>query len=132
LGVNMVLNVVIVVPWVLLELPGPHAGLAAATSLGAFLNAGLLYRGLRRDGVIQRSAGLRRFVFRVLVAVGVMVVFLLQVVPPLAAWLEAAFWTRVWWLALVIAGAVLAYAVTLLAVGVRPPDLQMKRASPSV
>ena len=132
LGVNMVLNVVIVVPWVLLELPGPHAGLAAATSLGAFLNAGLLYRGLRRDGVMRRSAGLPRFVFRVLVAAGVMAVLLLQFVPPVTAWLEAGFWTRVGWLALAIACAVLVYFTALLAVGVRPADLQMKRPSPSV
>ena len=46
---NMGLNVLIVVPWAYSELPGPHAGLTLATALSAYLNAGLLLRGLRRD-----------------------------------------------------------------------------------
>ena len=48
---NMLLNIAIVLPWYQSGASGPHAGLAAATSLSAFLNAGLLYRGLRHDGV---------------------------------------------------------------------------------
>ena len=66
--VNMLLNVAFVVPWYQSGAPGPHAGLALATSLSSFLNAGLLYRGLRRDGVIRHRLGWSRFLLRVLVA----------------------------------------------------------------
>ncbi len=54
---NMVMNVLFVVPLMLLEVPGIHAGLALATALAAYVNAGLLYRYLRRDGIYQPLAG---------------------------------------------------------------------------
>jgi len=54
---NMVLNVVFVVPMVYWDVPGPHAGLALATSLAAFLNAGLLLQRLRRDAGFRPAPG---------------------------------------------------------------------------
>ena len=44
---NMLLNLVFVVPMVLLEIPAPHAGLALATSIAAWVNAGLLLYTLK-------------------------------------------------------------------------------------
>jgi len=41
---NMVMNVLFVVLMVLLEVPGPHAGLALVTALASYINVGLLYR----------------------------------------------------------------------------------------
>jgi putative peptidoglycan lipid II flippase len=38
---NMLMNIVFVVPLVLLNVPGAHAGLALATALAAYVNAGL-------------------------------------------------------------------------------------------
>ena len=98
LGSTMVLNVVLVVPWALAGWEAPHAGLAVSTSLGSFINSGLLYRGLRRTGVLQPGPGWGRFLLRVAVAAGVMAVLLLAFAPPTAAWLEAGFWTRCLWL----------------------------------
>jgi len=128
LGINMILNVVIVGPWVLLDWPAPHAGLAAATSLCSFINSGLLYRGLRREGVIRPAPGWGRFLLRVAVAAGVLVVLLVQVVPPTSAWLEAAFWTRCMWLAAAVSGGGCAYFAALFAVGFRIGDMRMQSA----
>lgn len=54
---NMVMNVLFVVPMVLLEVPGAHAGLALATALAAYMNAGLLYRQLRKQQVFRPDPG---------------------------------------------------------------------------
>jgi putative peptidoglycan lipid II flippase len=121
-----------VVPWALAGLPGPHAGLAASTSLSGFLNAALLYRGLRRDGVLSASAGLPKFLVRVTVACGVMGALLSAFTPPLAAWLDAGLLTRCVWLAAVIGGAVAAYFATLYAVGLRVAEFRMKSAGSPV
>lgn len=132
LATNLVLNVVIVVPWYRAGLPGPHAGLAAATSLSAFLNATLLYRGLRRAEVLGEPGGIGRFLLRVAVAGGVMAVALLWGTPPLSRWLEAPVALRVLWLAAAVGGGVLAYGAALLAVGVRPVDLRLRRLTRTV
>ena len=126
LGSTMILNVLLVVPWALAGWQAPHAGLALTTSLGSFINSGLLYRGLRRAGVLKPGPGWERLLLRVAVAAGVMAVLLLSLVPPMAAWIEAGRWTRSLWLAAAVGGASLAYFAALLAVGLRPADLRMR------
>jgi putative peptidoglycan lipid II flippase len=126
LGSTMVINLVLVVPWALAGWEAPHAGLAASTSLGSFINSGLLYRGLRRSGVLQPVPGWGQFLLRVAVAAGVMGLLLLAFAPPTAAWLEAGFWTRCLWLTAAVSGGAAAYVVALLAVGLRPRDLRMQ------
>ena len=81
LGSTMALNVLLVVPWALAGWQAPHAGLAVTTSLGSFINSGLLYRGLRRAGVLTPGPGWGRFLLRVAVAAGVMAVLLLSLRP---------------------------------------------------
>ncbi len=132
LGSNMAFNVLVVVPWALGGLPAPHAGLALSTSLSGFLNAALLYRGLRRDGVLSAPAALGRFVLRVAVACGVMALLLVAFTPPLEHWLAAGLAKRCLWLALIIAGAVVTYFASLLAVGLRPAEFRMKTPVPPV
>jgi putative peptidoglycan lipid II flippase len=132
LGLNMVLNVAIVGPWVLAGWPGPHAGLAAATSLSAFINSGLLYRGLRREGVIMPAPGWSRFLLRVAVASGVLVVVLVQAVPPTSAWLEAELLTRCLWLAAAVIGGGCAYFAALFATGFRISDMRMQSTAPTL
>jgi putative peptidoglycan lipid II flippase len=126
LASNMVLNVALVVPWHLSGLPGPHAGLALATSLSAFLNAGLLWLGLRRAGVWRGQAGWPRFLVQVAVACAVMALLLWQFVPVSSRWLEAGLATRSLWLGLAVTGGVAVYVAALLAVGLRPDALRMK------
>jgi putative peptidoglycan lipid II flippase len=130
--VNMVLNVLIVVPWVWAGWPGPHAGLALATALSAYLNAGLLWRGLRRAHVVQVAPGWRRFLLQVVVATAIMIALLNYFTVEVTAWLEALTWTRVGWLAAAVLGGLAAYAGSLLATGLRPGDLKMTRPDASL
>ena len=123
---NMVMNVVIVLPWYLSGTAGPHAGLAVATSISAFLNAGLLYRGLRREGVLVHSPGWGRFLVRIVVACSVMAMLLNYFVPPAAAWLEADFWRTCYWLGGAVFGGAAAYLGVLFATGVRPSELRLQ------
>lgn len=133
LGSNILFNILVVIPWAWSGLPAPHAVLAASTSLSGFVNAALLYRGLRRDEVVPRGgSGLIRFLLRVGVACGVMAMLVLTLSPPLPQWFEADLVTRCLWLGAVIGGAVLAYFAALYAVGLRVSDFRMKITGPPV
>jgi len=123
---NMVLNVIFVVPWYRMGFAGPHAGLAIATSLSAFLNAGLLYRGLRKEGVISPRAGWPRFIVQVAVACAVMAMLLIYFVPEQSRWLEADFWQTCLWLTAAVVGGAVAYLGVLAATGVRPAEFAHK------
>ena len=56
MAANMVLNLLFVLPLMYFWNIG-HLGLALATSVAAYLNAGLLLRGLARAGVYRCSRG---------------------------------------------------------------------------
>jgi putative peptidoglycan lipid II flippase len=62
-----------------------HVGIALATTLSAWLNAGLLGRGLRRDGLLQPDSRLRRRLPRIALAGLAMAAGLLLLQP----WLQA-------------------------------------------
>jgi putative peptidoglycan lipid II flippase len=128
---NMVLNVLIVVPWVRGGWAAPHAGLAIATAISAFLNAGLLGRGLYKEGVWRPRPGWSRFLLQVGAACGVMAIMLLSFVNPVVDWLEADVWTRCLWLAGTVLGGMFTYVAALLAVGVRPAALRIWTSGPS-
>ncbi|GAB4358757.1 MAG: murein biosynthesis integral membrane protein MurJ [Immundisolibacter sp.] len=76
------MSITLVLVW-----PLKHAGLAAATSLAAYLNALLLLRGLRRSGVYRPHPGWGRFLARVTVATAVMTLSLWLGSGTLDAWL---------------------------------------------
>jgi len=113
---NMVLNVALVFPLA-------HAGLALATSIAAFINAGLLFRGLVRGGVYRARPGWGAFALRVALANLVMLGLLVAARGPTSLWLEADALERTVRLAALIAGGALAYFATLLALGLRPRAL---------
>jgi putative peptidoglycan lipid II flippase len=115
--VNMALNLALIVPL-------KHAGLALATSLAAYLNAFLLYRGLRQRGVYQPASGWRPlgiWLAAGLVDLGAVLWFL---APPLDYWLAASLQGRIVGLLLWIGVGVLAYFVTMLVLGMRPRHLR--------
>jgi len=115
---NMVFNVILIFPLA-------HAGLALATSLSAFLNAGLLFHHLRRDGHYRPTAGWRRFLVRIGLANVLMGAVLWFGAGDLSTWLEASTRARLFHLSwLVVLGAA-AYLVGILAVGVRPRHLKV-------
>lgn len=70
-----------------------HAGLALATSLAAYLNAGLLWFKLRQLGVFELQSGWRWFLFRLTVSTGLMATVLYFSLPELAVWLD---WNWQW------------------------------------
>ena len=92
---NMVLNVAFVVPLVV-YLDLGHVGLALATSVAAYLNAGFLWRGLRRAGVYRFDPAWRAFLPRLLAATAAMLLPLLWLSPPAAVWLPGAGSSAPW------------------------------------
>ena len=120
---NMVLNVAFVVPLVVyLELG--HVGLALATSVAAYLNAGFLWRGLRRAGVSRFAPAWRPFLPRLLAATAAMLLPLLWLSPPATAWLTWGWQQRALELGQLVAAGGGAYLVVLALAGVRPRDLR--------
>ncbi|MCP5141210.1 MAG: murein biosynthesis integral membrane protein MurJ [Zoogloeaceae bacterium] len=117
MAANMVFNLILV--W-----PLAHAGLALATTLSAFLNAALLYRGLRRGGLFTPQAGWGRFVLKVLIAIGLMAAVVLWLAGDLQGWTSAAGWERGLRLLGVIAAAAATYLLALYAMGMRVSQLR--------
>ncbi|MEA5444751.1 murein biosynthesis integral membrane protein MurJ [Gammaproteobacteria bacterium AB-CW1] len=116
---NMVLNLAFVLPMVMTGFVAPHMGLALATAIAAFINAGLLYMGLRRRGVYRPGPGWASLFFKGLVANGVMAAVVLWLAGPLADWLDAGVWERVGLLAVCIGTGALVYGLVLLLLGLR-------------
>jgi len=83
---NMVLNVAFVVPMVMNDYQAPHIGLALATTCSAYINAFLLYRGLRKTHVFQPIAGWRKLLLQIACASTMMAVLLLLITAPLDTW----------------------------------------------
>ncbi len=116
---NMVFNLILI--W-----PLAHAGLALATALSAFMNAGMLGWLLRREGVLVFQPGWGRYGVQLLGGCTVMVAGLAWLAPEWQAWLGWSVWARAAWLgALVLAGAGL-YFAWLAATGVRLRHFRMK------
>lgn len=97
----------------------PHAILAVGTSLGAFLNAGLLLRGLIRDGSWRSETAWGRCGLQMLIANLSLIVVLWWLTPPLAWWFDADLAARAGRLSLIIGAAALAYFAALFATGWR-------------
>ena len=109
---NMLFNLLLVF-WL------DHAGLALATSLSAFLNAGLLWLTLRREGVFVWQPGWVRYLSQLIPAVAVMVALLIWMMPGVEQWAAFGWQQRVFWLgSLVIAGGG-SYLIMLVLAGLR-------------
>ena len=115
--VNVALNLVLV--W-----PLAHAGLALATSLAATVNAALLYRRLRGDGIHRARAGWPLLVLQTALASLVMAGLLVVLHGPEAFWTAASAGERVQRLLLLVVGGLFLYVAALLLFGVRPRDLR--------
>jgi putative peptidoglycan lipid II flippase len=109
---NMAFNLALVFPLA-------HAGLALATSLSAWLNAGLLWRGLIKEGAWSWQAGWPVFLMRIAAANAALAGVILWFQPPLEQWLSADGFQRSADMAILVAAGVSVYFVTLAAVGVR-------------
>ncbi|MCG6967097.1 MAG: murein biosynthesis integral membrane protein MurJ [Chromatiaceae bacterium] len=116
---NMLLNLALIYPL-------QHAGLALATSLAAYVNAFLLWRGLRRAQAYAPAQGWRRLALQVGVAAVLMALVLHLASPALLQWLQADRWERIVWLAGLILLAMACYFALLLALGLRIRDLRAR------
>ena len=119
MAANMVFNVLAVLALLAIDFPGPHMGLAIATALSSFLNALLLWRGLRREGVYRPGAGWGRLLLQVILAGAGMGALLWWLAGDTASWLAADTLTRIGRLAGVVAAGVVAYFALLVLLGWR-------------
>jgi putative peptidoglycan lipid II flippase len=121
---NMVLNIVFVVPMSMLGYEGPHAGLALATSLSALINATLLYRTLRLEGVYRPQPGWRKLGLQVLGANVLMGAMLWWGSGNVGEWMEWHGMVRIGHLAFWVLAGVAVYFAGLLLTGLRLRDLR--------
>jgi putative peptidoglycan lipid II flippase len=116
---------------VVLMFPLGHAGLTLSTSIGACLNAGLLFWFLRKQGIYTPRPGWLLFVAKTVVALFVLVAVLLAIAGPASLWLEATLWPRVTRLAWVCAAGAAAYFGALWLLGFRLADFNRRDPSAS-
>ena len=121
---NMGLNLVFVGSLLAIGFAGPHTGLAMASSAAAYINAGLLYRMLRKQGVYTPEPGWGRVGTAVIVACLAMVAALLWQYGDLETWVQASAVRRATKLCLLIGLGVAIYGATLLAGGLRRRHLE--------
>ena len=113
---NLIFNLVLV--W-----PLAHVGLALATSLSAFVNAGLLYLLLCRQGVYTPEAGWIKLLVQIVLANGVMAALLWWGASDMEEWFSWSGGERAKHLLLWVGAGMVAYLLTLLLVGVKPRSL---------
>jgi putative peptidoglycan lipid II flippase len=120
----MVMNLALIGPFA-------HVGLAAATSLSAFINAGLLYWYLTKQGVFTPLAGWSKLFGQVLVANVVLVAAIMLINPDVQDWLDFTGWERLAWLLGMVLSVILLYFVTLIGVGLNPKKMLKTPSNPS-
>ncbi len=121
---NMVLNLAFVGLLMAWPVAPPHAGLALASTVSAYLNAGLLYRGLARDGVLRHDPRWRRQWIAIVLGALVMGAALIALNGDTGHWTGLAAGPRVLELALVILAGGGCYLVLILGAGLRVRDLR--------
>ncbi|UTD56310.1 murein biosynthesis integral membrane protein MurJ [Halomonas sp. MS1] len=115
---NMVFNLLLI--W-----PLAHAGLALATALSAFLNAGLLGYLLYRQKVLIFQPGWGRYAVQLVGGSALMSIALFLAAPAWQEWLDFELWQRIRWVAgLVVLGGGL-YFAWLTAFGLRLRHFKM-------
>jgi putative peptidoglycan lipid II flippase len=130
LGVNMGLNLAVVLPLALLApRPGLHALLALNNGIGAWYNSSMLYRGLRRQGVLTHASGWRRLLGQIAIATVLMCVFLVWLAGGTTRWVGMGTWQRVQWMTVLVGGGGAIYFGTLWLLGLRPDELRVRRVS---
>jgi putative peptidoglycan lipid II flippase len=119
LGVNMALNIAVVLPAQHFGFPYPHILLATSTCISAAVNTTLLWRGLTKAGVYKPRAGWGVLLVRIVLANLAMAAVLIWFAGDLADWLAAPPLERVWRLALGIVAGAITYFAALFALGLR-------------
>jgi putative peptidoglycan lipid II flippase len=106
-----------------------HVGLALAISLAAFINAGLLFRLLRRQGIYLPEPGWTRFQSRIVVASTLMGAVLWWFAGELPGWIALDTHARILRLVFCIITGMAVYVTSLYVLGVRPRELLLKKVT---
>jgi len=101
-----------------------HAGLALSIGLASCVNAGLLYRALRRNGSYAPLAGWSVFFSKLLLALLVMGMVLWFGMGTNDAWLHMAALEKIWRITALVCSGGLAYFATLALLGFRLGDFR--------
>lgn len=113
IAANMLFNVAIVLPWFMGGYTGAHAGLALSTALAAYVNAGLLFYILYKQGIFQAQVGWLRYSLKIIVATGLMSAILVVFIPADVWWQQAVALERITALLLLIIAAIASFFATL-------------------
>lgn len=104
--------------------PGLHLALGIASALASYVNLGLLWRWLRRDGVYQPEPGWRRFTLRLVLACAALCAAVLAGLHWAPDFTAVPKWSRIAWLLGLVAAGAGAYGATLFAMGWRLRELR--------
>jgi putative peptidoglycan lipid II flippase len=120
---NILLSLCIVYPWYQLGYIAPHAGLALATALAGYINAGLLIYTLKKQNIYQSQGGNIKHLTQVIIATIIMGVAIWWLIPADSWWQQASIWKKISMLFALIGGAIIIYVIALLGVGIQPKRL---------
>ena len=123
MAANMVMNIAFVLPLHHYFALG-HSGLALATTMSAFLNAGLLYRGLRKQQVFVPDSKWRKFIGALIIANVIMAVVLLIGVEYVPNWFSLGGIERLFSVLILCFAGLGIYLLVLLLCGLRPADFR--------
>ncbi len=131
LALNMTLNIAFVAGLVQIGYAAPHAGLAAATTTAALVNAGLLFNGLIRTGVYQMRPGWRIFVAQVAAATAVMGIAVYSLRLQFGEWTELTLSGRCIALTAAVFTGIVVYVACCYLGGLRPASLGLRGQRPA-
>ena len=126
---NMLLNIAFVVPLVMQDYAAPHVGLALATSVSAYINAGLLYSGLRDKKIFTPQDGWMAWIFRIIIASTAMAAVIIWLNPDATQWSQWQLQQRLLNLASIVLAGGFTYFLLLWLQGLRPEALKNQSAN---
>lgn len=123
--IAMIVNIIVAI---ILVGPLKHVGLATATSVAAWVNAGLLFKLLRKESIYQPQPGWRPFMLKIAAAGFLMAAAVYWAGGSLDQWLGASMWGRVFRLSLCVTMGAATYFIVVLALGIRPRHFVLNKA----
>ncbi len=123
MAANMVMNLAFVLPLLWYFNVG-HVGLALATSASAWLNAGLLLRGLLKQGVFTWQPGWGAYILRLFAATSAMTAAVLLLGEGADVWLDWSWQRRSLEILLVCGAGIAAYLLAHVLCGTRMRHLR--------
>ncbi len=121
---NMVFNIALVVPMVMLGHGSPHLGLAIATTLSGWQQVLMLYRGLHKQKVYQVSNINKRWLLKTIPALLAMAVVISVMSPLPEQWSTMQALERVSQLCVIILAAFGAFCTVIFLTGARINDIR--------